>query len=105
MPRSEWGPSRWRNILSRYKVNVYGDNFCVFPVIIRRFKLYYSITMFALLTVTLAVLVLSPASASITCLKVGATATARWTNAADENCTWTGIVGSNFGIDPVNGGK
>ena len=65
----------------------------------------FTILMFALLTVTLAVLVLSPVSASITCLKVGATATARWTNAADENCTWTGIVGSNFGIDPVNGGK
>ena len=61
--------------------------------------------MFALLTITLGVLVLSPASASITCLKVGAIATARWTNAADENCTWTGIVASNFGIDPVNGGK
>ena len=61
--------------------------------------------MFALLTLTLAVLVVSPVSASITCLKVGATATARWTNADDENCTWTGIVGSNFGIDPVNGGK
>ena len=61
--------------------------------------------MFAHLIVTLAVLVLSPASASITCLKVGATATAKWTNAADENCTWTGTVGSNFGIDPVNGGK
>lgn len=63
------------------------------------------VIMFVLLTVTLAVLVLSPAYASITCLKVGSTAIARWTNAADENCTWTGIVGSNFGIDQVNGGK
>ena len=57
------------------------------------------------LTTALAVLVLSPASASVTCLKVGAKATARWTNAADENCTWTGVVGSNFGIDAVNKGK
>ena len=57
------------------------------------------------LIITLAVLVLSPASASVTCLKVGVTATAKWMNAADQNCTWTGVVGSNFGIDPVNGGK
>ena len=48
---------------------------------------------------------LSPASASVTCLKIGTTATATWTNAADKNCTWTGILGSNFGIDPVNQGK
>ena len=61
--------------------------------------------MFVLLIVTLAVLALSPASASITCLKAGATATARWTNVADENCTWTGTVGSNFGVNTVNGGK
>lgn len=61
--------------------------------------------MLVLLTIVLTILSLSPASASITCLKVGATATARWTNAADENCTWTGKVGSNFGIDPANGGK
>lgn len=61
--------------------------------------------MTLLLSVTLASLVFSPAFASITCLKVGATATAKWTNAADEHCTWTGLVGSNFGIDPVTKGK
>lgn len=53
----------------------------------------------------LVVFALSPASASIVCLKVGTTATARWTNSADENCTWTGLVGSNFGVDPVNKGN
>ncbi|KAH7556401.1 hypothetical protein BM1_05835 [Bipolaris maydis] len=40
----------------------------------------------------------------ISCLKVGATATATWTNAAGRTCRWTGIVGSNFGTNSVNGG-
>lgn len=61
--------------------------------------------MVIILTIALAVLTVSPASASIACLKVGATATTRWTNAADENCSWSGIVGSNFGIDPVHDGN
>lgn len=42
---------------------------------------------------------------SITCLKVGATATAVWTNAAGKSCRWTGIVGSNFGTNSANGGE
>ena len=62
-------------------------------------------TMIIMLNIALAVVAVSSASASITCLKIGTTATARWTNAAHENCTWTGIVGSNFGIDPVTEGK
>ncbi|KAH8896817.1 hypothetical protein GQ53DRAFT_819076 [Thozetella sp. PMI_491] len=41
---------------------------------------------------------------SVTCLKVGATATATWTNAAGQTCKWTGVVGSNFGTNSVNGG-
>ncbi|KXT13797.1 hypothetical protein AC579_2343 [Pseudocercospora musae] len=41
---------------------------------------------------------------SVTCLKVGSTATARWTNSAGQTCTWTGVVGSNFGTNSVNGG-
>lgn len=45
------------------------------------------------------------ASASIICLKVGATATAKWTNNATKACTWTGTVGSNFGTDVVNDGE
>jgi len=53
----------------------------------------------------LAALVASPVTASITCLKVGATATAQWTNAATRRCTWTGTVGSNFGTDPANAGE
>lgn len=61
--------------------------------------------MLIFLGTALAILAVSPVSASITCLKVGTAATAKWTNAADKNCTWTGIVGSNFGIDPVNEGK
>ena len=65
----------------------------------------FTTNMMELLSIILAVFAVSPAFASIVCLKVGATATARWTNAADSNCTWTGTVGSNFGIDPVNGGK
>lgn len=54
---------------------------------------------------TLAAVVASPAAASIKCLKVGATATAQWTNAATQTCTWTGTVGSNFGTDAANGGE
>lgn len=42
---------------------------------------------------------------SITCLKVGATATATWKNAAGQTCRWTGVVGSNFGANSVNGGE
>lgn len=42
---------------------------------------------------------------AITCLKVGATATAVWKNSAGKTCSWTGIVGSNFGTDSVNGGE
>lgn len=61
--------------------------------------------MVIFLGTALAILAVSPVSASITCLKVGTAATAKWTNAADKNCTWTGIVGSNFGIDPVNEGN
>lgn len=42
---------------------------------------------------------------SITCLKVGATATASWTNSAGKSCKWTGVVGSNFGTNSVNDGE
>ncbi|EOA91674.1 uncharacterized protein SETTUDRAFT_86028 [Exserohilum turcica Et28A] len=42
---------------------------------------------------------------AITCLTVGSTATATWTNAAGRTCCWTGIVGSNFGVNSVNGGE
>lgn len=45
------------------------------------------------------------AARSITCLKVGATATAKWTNAAGKTCSWTGVVGSNFGANSANGGE
>lgn len=42
---------------------------------------------------------------SVTCLTVGATATASWTNSAGKTCTWTGTVGSNFGTNSVNDGE
>ena len=42
---------------------------------------------------------------SVTCLTVGNTATARWTNSAGQTCTWSGTVGSNFGTNSVNGGE
>lgn len=42
---------------------------------------------------------------SVTCLKVGATATATWKNAAGKTCRWTGAVGSNFGTNSVTGGE
>ncbi|KAJ4983351.1 hypothetical protein SVAN01_11136 [Stagonosporopsis vannaccii] len=41
---------------------------------------------------------------AVTCLKVGATATATWKNAAGKTCRWTGTVGSNFGTNSVTGG-
>ncbi|EDU44064.1 hypothetical protein PtrSN002B_010820 [Pyrenophora tritici-repentis] len=42
---------------------------------------------------------------AISCLKVGATATASWTNAAGQTCRWSGVVGSNFGTNSVNRGE
>lgn len=41
----------------------------------------------------------SPATASVTCLTVGSTATVSWTNSAGVSCTWKGMVGSNYGTD------
>lgn len=55
--------------------------------------------------VALALFGLSPAFASITCLTVGQSATAQWKNAVGNNCTWTGLVGSNFGANVANGGE
>ncbi|KAF7594733.1 hypothetical protein BBP40_008440 [Aspergillus hancockii] len=40
---------------------------------------------------------------SITCLKVGATATAKWTNSAGQSCSFVGIVGSNYGSNSAGG--
>ncbi|KAF1975745.1 hypothetical protein BU23DRAFT_457431 [Bimuria novae-zelandiae CBS 107.79] len=42
---------------------------------------------------------------SITCLAVGQSATATWKNSAGKTCTWTGVVGSNFGANSANGGE
>ncbi len=57
------------------------------------------------LMLALAAVAAAHESASVTCLKVGATATARWTNEAGEACTWKGVVGSNFGTNVVNDGE
>ncbi|KAH8645807.1 hypothetical protein BX600DRAFT_519377 [Xylariales sp. PMI_506] len=46
----------------------------------------------------------SMAKRSVTCLKVGQTATAKWTTDAGKTCTWTGVVGTNFGTNTVNDG-
>ncbi|PSR79538.1 hypothetical protein BD289DRAFT_485494 [Coniella lustricola] len=43
------------------------------------------------------------AKRSVTCVKVGATATATWTNSAGETCTFSGVVGSNYGENAVGG--
>ncbi|CAI9629926.1 unnamed protein product [Alternaria burnsii] len=63
-----------------------------------------SLRLTALLTIGVSA---SPAldKRAISCLKVGATATASWTNAAGQSCRWTGVVGSNFGANSVNGGE
>jgi hypothetical protein len=64
------------------------------------------------ITVTLAAVLAAFAVASpviekrsISCLKVGSTATATWKNAAGKTCRWTGIVGSNFGTNTATGGE
>ncbi|KAK1676227.1 hypothetical protein BDP55DRAFT_767942 [Colletotrichum godetiae] len=41
---------------------------------------------------------------AITCLKVGATATAKWTNSAGKSCTFAGVVGSNYGTNLAGSG-
>lgn len=40
---------------------------------------------------------------SISCLAVGSTATATWTNSAGKTCRFTGVVGSNFGTNAAGG--
>lgn len=40
---------------------------------------------------------------AITCLEPGSSATARWTNSAGQTCTFTGVVGSNYGASPASG--
>jgi hypothetical protein len=42
---------------------------------------------------------------SVVCLKVGATAVATWENSAGQTCSFTGLVGSNYGENTVNGGE
>lgn len=41
--------------------------------------------------------------ASVECATIGATATATWVNAAEETCTFVGIVGSNYGDTTYDG--
>ncbi|KAE8310294.1 hypothetical protein BDV41DRAFT_397324 [Aspergillus transmontanensis] len=41
---------------------------------------------------------------SITCLKVGASATATWTNSAGQTCSFVGVVGSNYGANSAGNG-
>ncbi|KAI1638432.1 hypothetical protein F4809DRAFT_253262 [Biscogniauxia mediterranea] len=40
---------------------------------------------------------------SITCLKLGATATATWTDSAGRACSFAGVVGSNYGTNDAGG--
>ncbi|KAL2870548.1 uncharacterized protein BJX67DRAFT_377905 [Aspergillus lucknowensis] len=41
---------------------------------------------------------------AITCLTVGSTATATWKNSAGQNCSFVGIVGSNYGTNSAGSG-
>ncbi|RDW63055.1 uncharacterized protein DSM5745_10166 [Aspergillus mulundensis] len=41
---------------------------------------------------------------SVTCLTVGSTATATWTNSAGQTCTFSGVVGSNYGSNSAGSG-
>ena len=40
---------------------------------------------------------------AVTCLTVGSTATATWTNSAGQTCSFTGVVGSNYGSNSAGG--
>ncbi|KAL4933805.1 uncharacterized protein BDV17DRAFT_286616 [Aspergillus undulatus] len=40
---------------------------------------------------------------SVSCLTVGSTATATWTNSAGQTCMFTGVVGSNYGSNSAGG--
>lgn len=42
---------------------------------------------------------------SITCLEVGATATATWTNSDGQTCSFAGVVGSNYGTNSDGSGE
>lgn len=42
---------------------------------------------------------------SITCLDVGTTATATWTNSKNQTCSYTGLVGSNYGANTAGDGE
>lgn len=55
------------------------------------------------LTVVLNLNLIPLSQASVTCLAVGSTATATWTDSAGLSCSWTGVVGSNFGSNEVEG--
>ncbi|KAK7183449.1 hypothetical protein DPSP01_010557 [Paraphaeosphaeria sporulosa] len=68
-------------------------------------QLYFLPLLAALSAVVSAAPAPELAERSIKCLKVGATATATWTNAAGNTCKWTGVVGSNFGTNSANGGE
>ncbi|KAL4948200.1 hypothetical protein BDW69DRAFT_199048 [Aspergillus filifer] len=41
---------------------------------------------------------------SITCLTVGSTTMATWTNSAGQTCTFSGLVGSNYGTNSAGEG-
>ncbi|KAH6986499.1 hypothetical protein BKA56DRAFT_480145 [Ilyonectria sp. MPI-CAGE-AT-0026] len=58
----------------------------------------------ALFFVCVATAAPSVSKRSITCLQVGATATARWTNSAGQSCTFVGVVGSNYGTNSAGSG-
>ncbi|QSZ36204.1 hypothetical protein DSL72_007330 [Monilinia vaccinii-corymbosi] len=61
--------------------------------------------MHASYTPILALVMATLAHASVSCLKVGSTAKATWENSASKTCTWTGTVGSNFGINALTAGN
>lgn len=42
---------------------------------------------------------------SITCLDVGSTATATWTDSQNQTCSFTGMVGSNYGSNIAGNGE
>lgn len=75
----------------------------------RKFKMLVNSPLMVLLPLLVTALAMpsSPAmlfqKRSVTCLKVGASAKATWTDSAGKTCTYTGVVGSNYGTNAAGG--
>lgn len=70
-----------------------------------RTSLIHIPTKMYILALAIAGVASSSVATAISCLNPGQNATATWKNALGQTCTWTGLVGANFGKNTVNGGE